>query len=228
MGSDPIYHYARSFSKWGLTPFNLMQVLARGARVTLERALGLLLLRSLVFPLAIEEIVDERRHLGDFFLLELAREDRGDVFHHAAALRLVDRLRRRADEEQLRLLLAVLVIDGDIHFDRLVAKRADGLERGFECAVEAAADLAGPADVEDQFLLVELEARLVLLEALHIGEAIGVQVLEQRRERLLELPPRDAFENRDIGVGMYFVPHCANLRGGCRILPLKSGHATRL
>src|SRR5258707_2195749 len=180
MGSDPIYRYARASIKWGLTPFNLMQVLARGARVALERALGLLLLRSLVFPLAIEEIVDERRHLGDFFLLELAREDRGDVFPHAPALRLADRLRRRADEEQLGLLLAVLVVDGDIHFDCFVAKRSDGLERGFERAVEAAADLAGPADVEDQFLLVELEARLVLLEALHIGEALGVRGPEPR------------------------------------------------
>ena len=53
--------------------------------------------------------------------------------------------------------------------------------------MEAAADLAGPADVEDQLLLVVLEARLVLLEALHVGEAVGVQVLEQRRERLLDL-----------------------------------------
>src|SRR5207302_2096005 len=50
---------------------------------------------------------------------------------------------------------------------------------------------------------LELEARLVLLEALHVGEAVGVQVLEQRREGLLELPPRDAFENRNIGVEVY-------------------------
>src|SRR3954470_15836727 len=177
-----------------------MQVLARGARVVLERALGFLLLRSLVFPVAIEEIVDERGHLGDFFLLELAREDRGDIFHHAAALRLVDRLRRRADEEELRLLLTVLVMHGDVDFDRLVAKRAERLERRLERAVEAAADLAGPADVKDQFLLVVLEAGLVLLEALHVGEAVGVKVLEERREGLLELTARNTFENWNIGV----------------------------
>src|SRR5438445_6909079 len=102
-------------------PELLMQILARGARVALERALGLLLLRSLVLPVAIEEIVHQRGDFGDFFLLELAREDRGDVFDHAAALRLVDRLRRRADEEQLRFLLAVLVMHGEVDLDRFVA-----------------------------------------------------------------------------------------------------------
>jgi hypothetical protein len=80
--------------------------------------------------------------------------------------------------------------------------------------MEAAADLAGPADVEDQLLLVVLDARLVGLDALHVGEAVGVQVLEPRRERLLELAPRDAFENRNIGVDVHFMPHGGNLNRG--------------
>src|SRR2546423_4097825 len=205
----------------------LVEVLARRARVALERALGFFL-RALVLPLAIEEVVHERGHLGGLYFHELAREDRGAVVDHAAALRLVDRLRRGADEEELRLLLAVLVIDGDVDLDSLVAKRPDVLKRGFERAMEAAADLAGPANVEDEFLLVVLEARLVLLEALHVSEPIGIQVLEERPEGLLELSPRDAFENRDIGVEMHFVPHGENLEWGCKILPLKSRHATRL
>src|SRR5262249_21305798 len=165
---------------------------------------------------------------GDLVLLELARQDRRDVLDHAAALRLVDRLWRRTDEQKLRLLLAVLVIDGEVDLDRFVAIRPDALERGFERAMEAATDFTGPADIEDQLFLVVLEARLVLLEALDVSEAVGVQVLEERREGLLELPPRDTFENRNIGVEMHFVPHGENLESGCEILPLKSSHATRL
>ena len=81
-------------------------------------------------------------------------------------------------------------------------------------AVEAAADLARPAHGEEKLLLVELDAGLVGLEALHIGESVGVEILEQRRERLLELPPRDAFENGNIGVEMDFVPHGEHLNWG--------------
>ena len=88
----------------------------------------------------------------------------------------------------------------EVDLDRLVAIRAEVLERGLERAVEAAADLAGPAQVEQQVLLVEADAGLVGLQALHVGEAVGVQVLEQRRESLLELALGDAFENRNIRV----------------------------
>ena len=80
--------------------------------------------------------------------------------------------------------------------------------------MEAAADLAGPAHGEQQLLLVVAEARLVGLEALHLGKAVGVEILEQRRERLLELPARDAFENGNIGVEMDFVPHGEHLNWG--------------
>ena len=55
---------------------------------------------------------------------------------------------------------------------------------------------------------------LVGLQALHVGEAVGVEILEQRRERLLELAPRDAFENGDVGVEMDFVPHGGDLGRG--------------
>jgi branched-chain amino acid transport system permease protein len=87
--------------------------------------------------------------------------------------------------------------------------------------VEAAADLAGPADVEHQLLLVVLEAGLVGLDALHVGEAVGVEVLEPRRERLLDLALGDAFEDGNVGVDMDFVPHGVNLSWGWIILPPK-------
>src|SRR6202008_4404658 len=138
----------------------------------------------------------------------------------AAALRLVDRGRGRADEQQLRLLLAVLVVEREVDFHRLVAVRPEAVESGFEHAVEAAPDLAGPAHGENQLLLVVLDAGLVGLEALHVGEAVGVEVLEQRRERLLELTPRNALENRNVGVEVNFVPHALIVR-------LKSGHQDR-
>jgi len=91
--------------------------------------------------------------------------------------------------------------------------------------MEAAPDLAGPADVEDQHLFVELEARLVLLEALHVAEPVGVEIFEQGREGLLDLAPRDAFGESDIGV------RCTSCRmaktsEGDADSTLKSRHAT--
>src|SRR6185295_8336598 len=193
-----------------------MQILPRGSRVGFERALGLLLLRGLFLPVAVEQLVHERGDLPDCGLVELAPEDRGDVLDHAAALRLVDRLRGRPDEEKLGLLLAVLEIGGDVDLDRLVAIGAEVLERGFERAVKAAADLAGPAEIQQQVLLVEADARLVGLQALHVGEAVGVQVFEQRRESLLELALGNAFENRYVRVDVDFEPHGENLGRGWR------------
>src|SRR5688572_26452697 len=91
-----------------------VQVLPRGARVRLEGTLGLLLLRGALLPVAVEHLVHQRGDLGDLALLELAAEDGGDVLDHAAALRLVDRLRRRPDEHEARFLLAVLEVHGDV------------------------------------------------------------------------------------------------------------------
>src|SRR6185295_6489871 len=199
----------------GVRPrFSSMQILPRGSRVGLERALGLFLLRSLFLPVAVEELVHHRGDLRHRGLVELASQDRGDVFDHAAALRLVDRLRGRPDEEQLRLLLAVLEIGGDVDLDRLVAVGAEVLERRLERTVKAAADLAGPAEVQQQVLLVVADAGLVGLQALHVGEAVRVQVFEQRRESLLELALGDAFENRDVRVDVDFEPHGENLGRG--------------
>src|SRR5574341_250468 len=127
-----------------------MQILARGPGVGLESALGFFRLRGFLFPVAVEELVHERGDLRELFLAELPRENRRHVLDHAAALRLVDRVRRRADEEELRLLLAVLVVEREIDLDRFVAVGADPLERRFERAVEAAADLAGPAHGEQK------------------------------------------------------------------------------
>src|ERR1043165_6703382 len=191
-----------------------VQILPGRLGVALERALGLLRLRLLLLPLAVEEVVHQRGHFGDAFLAELPAEDHRDVLKHAAALRLVDRLRGRADEQQPRLLLAVLVVHGQVDLDRLVAQRTEAAERGLKRAVEAAADLARPADGEQQLLLVELEARLVGLEALHVGEPVCVEVVEQRHQRLLDLPAGDAFENGNVGVQVNFVAHP-------RILPPK-------
>src|SRR5438874_3154139 len=100
--------------------------------------------------------------------------------------------------------------------------RPEILERGIERRMEAAADLAGPAHGEDQLLLVELDARLVRLEALHVAQAVGVEILEQRRERLLDLAPRDAFEDGNVGVDVDFMPHGEHLGRERPILPLKS------
>src|SRR5207302_317630 len=125
-------------------------------------------------------------------------------------------------------LLAVVVIRRDVDLDRLVAVGPEVLERDIERRVEAAADLAGPADGEDQLLLLVLDARLVGLEAFHVAQAVGVEILEQRRERLLDLAPRDAFEDGNVGVDVDFMPHGEHLGREWPILPLKSRGATRL
>jgi len=162
-------------------------VLPRGLGGRLERALGLRFLRAAVLPVLAEEALDQRGDLRHAFLVELAREEHRDILDHAAALRLVDRPRRRPDEQQARLLLAVRVVQGQLDLDRLVAQRPQVLERGLEGRVEAAAGLAGPAQEQQEVLLVEAQAGFVLLQALHVGEAVGVEIVQQGRERLLDL-----------------------------------------
>jgi hypothetical protein len=111
------------------------------------------------------------------------------------------------DEEQPRFLLAVVVVQRHVHFDRLVAERAEILERALERGVEAAADLSGPADEQQQLLVVEAQARFFGLDALRVSERFGVEIVEPRRQRLLDLLLRYAFEDRDVCVDVYFHPH---------------------
>ncbi len=73
--------------------------------------------------------------------------------------------------------------------------------------METAADLARPAGEQHEFLFVEAQARLFLLQALDVGKPLGIEVLEQRRERLLDLLFRHAFEDRDVGVEVHFHSH---------------------
>jgi hypothetical protein len=116
-----------------------------------------------------------------------------------------------ADEQELGLLLPVLLIQREFHLDRLVAVGPEVLERGLQRGMEAAADLARPAHEQQQFLLVEADARLVRLQALHVGEAVGVEVLEPGRAGLLDLLARDPFEHGNVGVNVDFEPHGRNL-----------------
>ncbi len=93
----------------------------------------------------------------------------------------MDRLRGRADEQQLRLLVAVLVVERQVDFHRLVAVRAQVLERGVERGVEAAADLAGPAREQHQLLLAAVgvqhpvadEAEAVADRHADLADALG-------------------------------------------------------
>src|SRR4051812_35503433 len=130
-----------------------MQVFSRRTRVRLEGALGLGGVRCLLLPVPVEERIHERAYFADLVLLELPAEDRRDILDHAAALRFVDRLRGRADEKQLRFLVAVLVVDRQVDLDCLVAVRPEVGERLLERRMETPANLAGPADVEDELLL---------------------------------------------------------------------------
>src|SRR3977135_897168 len=84
----------------------LVQVFSARASVALEGALGLLLLLGLFLPVAVEQIVHQRGDLADLVFLELPREHRRHVLDHAAALRLVDRLRGRPDQPRRRFSLA--------------------------------------------------------------------------------------------------------------------------
>jgi len=79
--------------------------------------------------------------------------------------------------------------------------------------MEAAADLAGPAHQEHEFLLVETQTGFLLLEAFDVGEALGIEVLEQRRKRLLDLLSGNAFEHRDVSVQVHFHAHGGFSRG---------------
>jgi len=56
------------------------------------------------------------------------------------------------------------------------------------------------------------KARLLGFQALHVGEGVGVEVLQPGRERLLDLLAGNPFEDRDIGVDVDFEPHGGPLR----------------
>ena len=182
-------------------------MLARRPRIRLEGALRLLRLRGLLLPVAVEQVVHHRDRLGDALLVELAREQSGNVLDHAPPLRLVNRLRGRSYEQQPGLLLAVVVVERHVDLDRLVAKRAEVLESALERAMEAAPDLSGPADQQHQLLVVKAQAGLFGLGALRVDERLGVQIVEPGRQRLFDLLLRHAFEDRDVSVDVYFHPH---------------------
>src|SRR5262249_26164945 len=124
--------------------------------------------------------------------------------------------RRRAGEEEPRLLLPVRLVQRELDLHCLVAERSEVLQRLLQHAVETAADLACPAQQQHELLLVEADAGLVLLEALHVDDAVSVQVFEPGRERLLDLPLRHAFQDRDVGVHVHFHSHGVVSRGDGR------------
>jgi hypothetical protein len=131
-------------------------------------------------------------------------------------LRLVDRVRGRPDEQQPRFLLAVVQVQRDLDLNRLVAQRPEVLERALERRMEAAAGFARPAHQEHELLLVVAQAGLLGLEALDVGKPLGVEVVEQRRDGMLDLLFRHAFEHRDVGVQVHFHAHGGFSRGtGC-------------
>ena len=76
------------------------------------------------------------------------RQQPREVFFNALATDLVDRFRARTDEDLLEVFLAAVLVIGDGDLGGALGQRPQALESFFQTLVEAAPDLAGPADVE--------------------------------------------------------------------------------
>src|SRR5260221_10466141 len=148
-------------SKWGRTLHSfthslfhgfLMQMPVARMRLQYRRRYRWLFDRGTVFPVFIEHLVDDRRHLIDPAFLEVRRQQRGEIFFNALAADFVDRLGARSDENLLEFFLAVIVITRHRNFGRVFRERAERLKCILQARMEAAADLAGPAHVEGLLL----------------------------------------------------------------------------
>ena len=86
-------------------------MLAGGPRRGLEGALRFPFFARALLPVLLEQPVHQGGDFGDTLLAELAREQRGDVLDHAAALRFVDRLRVRPSRTSVPASLELLKAD---------------------------------------------------------------------------------------------------------------------
>src|SRR5512134_3997130 len=169
-----------------------------------------------------KELVQERDDLPDLRVAELARERVRHVLDHRLALRLVDRLRRRADEHDAELVLPVVVVVAHLDLGGALGVRVEPGQRRLDRLPEGAADVAAPAELEQPLARIEHDPRLVLVDRVRVGERIFVDVLEPGLERRLDLRGGDAVAERDVAVDVAFDSHDALLAlavAGGRIFP---------
>ncbi|MNC87566.1 hypothetical protein D3C83_32990 [compost metagenome] len=99
----------------------------------------------------------------------------------------MDRLRGGADEHLVELVFAVLGIVGDFDLRRVLGEGPQGPECLFQLRVKIAADFAGPADVDRALAGIELDARLLALDAVSFRDRLDVEVFEPLAQRVLDL-----------------------------------------
>src|SRR5487761_2409944 len=145
--------------------------------------------------------------VADLRLREVARQQAGHVVDHAAFLALMDSFRRGADEHHAEFVLAVIVVIADLDFGGRLGIRAERLQRFFDQFAEAAADIAGPADLQGLALRVEAEAGFVLVDAARVSEAVLVDVTKPWTQRGFHLGQAGLGPQRDGAVYVCFNAH---------------------
>ena len=179
------------------------------ARVRLQSGGRHCWLRGLgtALPLVVEHLIDHAGDLVDAGLVEMRRQQRGEVFLDALAAYFMDGFGARPDEDLLELFLAAVVIARQGDFGRVLGERAQRLESFGQARLKAAADFAGPAHVERLFFYVEPYARLFALEALHFFDGVDFKVIKPRTQRVLDLRQVHAFAQECGAVNMNFHAH---------------------
>src|SRR5436190_10459678 len=96
----------------------------------------------------------------------MAGKEIGDIFRHAPALRFMDRFRRRTDENDAHLIVAVFVVIADLNFRSHFGKRAQRPDSRLRSSSETTSYVAAPTDIEDSAARVEKYSRLIVMHTL--------------------------------------------------------------
>src|SRR5262249_16715885 len=85
--------------------------------------------------------------------------------------------------------------------------RSDVLECFGKPGMEAAADLAGPADVHRPLARIEHDSRLLALETRRFGDRFDVEIFQPGAQRVLDLRETHPSREKDATVNVDFHAH---------------------
>src|SRR5476649_396769 len=162
---------------------------------------------GLLGPIALEQLVHQRRDFADLRFGEVAGQHARDILYHAVLLALVDGLGRGPDEHHAEFVLAVVVVIADLDFRSRLGKWAKRLQCLLDQLAKAAADIACPADFQGPALRVENHAGFVFVDAPRIDEIVLVDIAQPRTQRGFHLEEGRLSPQRNCAVYVYFDAH---------------------
>jgi hypothetical protein len=125
--------------------------------------------------------------LGHFLLAKVAGEQVGHILDHAAPLSFVNGLGIGSDEYDTDFVPSILMIVAELHFAGLIGVAAQRLQGIFDYFSKVAADVSGPADLQQTSTPLEYEAGFIALNAFQLVHALDVEIVEPRLQRSLYL-----------------------------------------